>query len=67
MIFSHNRLIEEFGERIGYVVGYFLFTTILYFILLFLKKIPESWSYPHIMSITILIALLGFSISKLLK
>ncbi|MDP6138642.1 MAG: hypothetical protein QGI89_00890 [Candidatus Woesearchaeota archaeon] len=67
MIFEQNKSLEKLGEKLGYVFGYFLFTTILFFILLLLKKIPETWSYFHIMGITILIALLGVIIKRLLK
>lgn len=67
MIFERNKSIEKFGEKIGFIFSYFLFTTILFFILTLLTKIPESWSYFHIMAITFLIALLGIIIKKLLK
>jgi len=67
MIFEENKTIEKVGERIGYIFSYFLFTTILFLILILLKKIPESWSYLHIMGITILIAFIGAIIKKFLK
>lgn len=67
MIFEQNKLIERLGEKFGYIFSYFLFTTILFFILTLLKKIPESWSFFHIMVITISIALIGTVIKKILK
>jgi len=67
MIFEENKAIENLGEKLGYVFSYFIFTTILFFILILLKKIPESWSYFHIMGITILIVLTGTVIKKFLK
>jgi len=67
MIFEQNRSIERLGERLGYLFSYFLFTTILFFILVLLKKIPESWSYLYVMGITILIVLTGIVIKRLLK
>jgi|TARA_Y100000310_G_scaffold312853_1_gene360594 hypothetical protein len=67
MIFEENKTIEKIGEKSGYVFSYFLFTTILFFILILLKKIPESWSYIHVMGITILIALIGVAIKRFLK
>ncbi|MBU90158.1 hypothetical protein CMO94_01345 [Candidatus Woesearchaeota archaeon] len=67
MIFEENKTIEKIGEKSGYIFSYFLFTTILFFILILLKKIPESWSYIHVMGITILIALIGVAIKRFLK
>ena len=67
MIFEENKKIINLGEKFGYLFSYFLFTTILFFILMLLKKIPESWSYIHIMGITILIALIGIVTKRLLK
>ena len=67
MIFEENRTIEKLGEKLGYIFSYFLFTTILFLILILLKKIPESWSYFHVMGITILIATSGIVIRRLLK
>jgi len=67
MIFEQDKSIEKFGEKAGYVFSYFLFTTILFFILTLLGKIPESWSYFHIMGITILIAFIGFVMERILR
>ena len=67
MIFEENKIIEKLGEKLGYIFSYFLFTTILFFILTLLKKIPESWSYIHIMVITVVIALGGTMIKRLFK
>lgn len=67
MIFEENKTIEKLGEKLGYIFSYFLFTTILFLILIFLKKIPESWSYFHVMGITISIAVIGIVIRRFLK
>jgi len=67
MIFEENKTIEILGEKLGYIFGYFLFTTILFFILMVLKKIPESWSYIHIMGIVALIILVSAVIKRFLK
>ena len=67
MIFEENKTFEKLGEKLGYIFSYFLFTTILFFILGVLKKIPESWSYIHVMGIVILIALVGVIIKRFLK
>lgn len=49
MLTEENKKIEKIATIIGYLVSYFLFTTILFIILILLKKIPEVWSYYHIM------------------
>ena len=67
MIFEENKNIEAFGEKLGYAFAYFLFTTALYLLLALLKKIPENWSYLHIMLIALLIAAAGLAIKRLLK
>ena len=67
MILKQNTLIEKFGNKIGYLFSYLLFTTILFFILGWLNKIPDSWTYLHIMAATFLIALFGTFIKRFLK
>ena len=67
MIFEENKAIENIGEKLGFIFSYFLFTTILFFILSMLKKIPESWSYIHVMGIVILIVLIGIVTKRFLK
>ena len=66
MIFEENESVEALGEKCGYVSAYFLFTTILYLLLVLLKKIPETWSYLHIMLIVLLIAATGLAIKRIL-
>ena len=67
MLFEQNNQIEKFGEKMGYVFAYFLFTAILFFILRLLNKIPDSWSYFYIIIITFLIALVGAIIKRFLE
>jgi len=67
MIFEENKTIENLGGKLGYIFSYFLFTTILFFILGVMKKIPESWSYIHVMGIVILIVLVSATIKRFLK
>jgi len=56
---------EKVGNKMGYVFGYFLFTTILFLILNLVKK--SGWNYLNTIGITILIVIIGVSIKKLLK
>ena len=67
MMFEEKKAIEGIGEKIGYVFGYFLFTTILFYVLALTNKIPENWSYFHIMAATMFITLTGVAIERLLK
>jgi|TARA_B100002003_G_scaffold247928_1_gene280488 hypothetical protein len=67
MIFEQNKSIEKLGIVLGYTFSYLLFTTILFLILTLVKKIPESWTYFNIMSITIVVALTGIILKRFLK
>lgn len=58
--------IEKIAEKIGYIFSYFLFTTLLFFILGFMKKMPPSWTYFHIATVTIFIALAGATLRRFL-
>lgn len=51
----------------GYAVAYLLSTTVLFFMLTLLEKLPGSWSYPHITALNALVALLGLAVRRLLK
>ncbi|MBI2653406.1 hypothetical protein HYX02_01205 [Candidatus Woesearchaeota archaeon] len=67
MKFEEDKSIGGVGEKIGFVFSYFIFTTILFFILKFTKKLPQAWTYLHIMAITLAIALAGILLKRLLK
>ena len=67
MFFNKNERIIEIGENLGYLFGYFLFTTLLFLILNLLDKMPYNWSYFHIMRITIFIVLISFLNKWILK
>jgi len=58
---------EKVGEMLGYIIMYLIFTTILFFILKFLNKLPTSWTYLHVMALTLLIVLFGMLIRRILK
>lgn len=67
MFFKQDESIEELGESVGYVLGYFLFTTVLFFVLSFLNKLPRSWSFFHMMAVTVLISFIGVVAKRFLK
>ena len=63
MRFKENKFIENFWEKIGYLVAYFLFTTMLFLIL----NISGKVNYFNVMIITLLISLMGYLLKGLLK
>ena len=67
MDFEENKSVAKFGEIIGFLFSYLLFTTILFFALRFTEKIPKWWSVLQIIPITFAIALLGLLLKRLLR
>ncbi|MFH0936636.1 MAG: hypothetical protein V1815_03095 [Candidatus Woesearchaeota archaeon] len=67
MKFEENKKAEKIGEKIGFIVMYFIFTTFIYLILRLSKKIPENWSYIHIIILTFGIIIIGGILNKILK
>ncbi|MBI2543298.1 MAG: hypothetical protein HYW24_03870 [Candidatus Aenigmarchaeota archaeon] len=67
MNLERNKSVGKTGEKIGYAFGYFMFTTILFLALTLTNKIPASWTYFHIMGVTLAIALTGTLFKRLLK
>jgi len=65
--FEENKLFEKIGEKTGYIFSLFLSTTILFFILTFLDKLPSLWSYFHVLAIIFLISLVGIILKHFLK
>ena len=67
MISEENKTIENIGEKLGYIFSYFVFTTILFFILIILKKISGPLSYVYVMVIVTLISVAGIFIKRFLR
>lgn len=67
MIFEENKAFGYWGEKLGYLASYFIFTTALFFALLLLKKISGFSSYAYVMLTAALIAFMGFAAKRLLK
>jgi hypothetical protein len=67
MVFEKNVRSGNIGETLGFVSAYFFFTIMLFIVLTITKKIPISWSFFHIMGITILITSIGAILKRLLK
>jgi uncharacterized membrane-anchored protein YhcB (DUF1043 family) len=55
------------GWTAGYAGGYFLSTTILFFVLRFAQRLPESWSYGHVMALTAGIIISGLLVMRFLE
>ncbi|MEK6879726.1 MAG: hypothetical protein AABY22_08975 [Nanoarchaeota archaeon] len=58
---------RDIGFVLGIIFSYLVFSTILYLILNFLKKIPLGWNYLHISVIILTIVLFGILIKMVLK
>ena len=65
MKFEENSFIKKFGEKIGYLFGYFLFTTILFFVLSFSSN--NEINYFSVVLITIVITGLGMILKRALR
>lgn len=57
----------QITQYFAYIVMYIIFTTLLFFALSLTHKLPQTWTYFHIMMITLLIVLIGRLINLLLK
>lgn len=66
MEFNKKENAIKLGEKIGFILMYLVFTTLLYFFLKFLNKIPD-WNYFHVALLTLAITLTGILIKKVLN
>ncbi|MAG47622.1 hypothetical protein CL617_03375 [archaeon] len=64
MVFKQENRIQEFGENIGYLFSYFLFTTVLFFILSLTNR---GISYFYVMVIVLVITLFGVYLKRILR
>jgi len=67
MNFESNKALEDWGVNLGFLVSYFVFTTILFLILTFLGKIPKTSGYLFVVAITLGITVVGYITRRLLK
>jgi hypothetical protein len=47
------------GVVLGYAFSYFLFTTILFFVLTLTHRLPASWTYLCVALVTVSIVIVG--------
>jgi len=66
LVFNRSQSFEKLGVKVGYLLAYILFTSILFVILTLAHKLPADWSYLHVAGITFVIAFIGGSLKKLL-
>jgi len=67
MNFEKEDFYKRAGEYVGYLSMYFIFTTILYFILKILGKLPLSWNYLYVLNLTLFIVLIGILVGRVLR
>jgi len=67
MDFDKSDNYKKLGKFIGFVVMFFIFTTILFFVLKFFEKLPSTWGYLHIIFVSSAIILAGKAINLWLK
>ncbi len=64
MRFEENKFLEKFGQKVGYIFSYFLFTTVLFFII---NLRDSNISYLIVMILTLTIVLMGVILKRKLK
>jgi len=62
-----RKIFEKLGEGIGFIAMFFIFSTILFFLLEILDKLPADFGYFHVVFLSISIVLLGTLIRMVLK
>jgi hypothetical protein len=67
MEFEKKNTLEYFSSKLGFLLSYCIFTTILYYMLLLLHKIPSNWTILNIAAITFSVTVFGLFLKKLLK
>ncbi|MAG07264.1 hypothetical protein CMI46_00415 [Candidatus Pacearchaeota archaeon] len=59
--------LNKLGIFIGYILGFIIFSVILFFILTYFNKIPKNWTFLNIVNISLTIFLSGKFIQLILK
>lgn len=67
MDFEKKNYIEKIGKSIGYITMYSVFSILLFLILRFTHRIPDSWSFLYILLTTLAITLFGILLKMVLK
>ena len=64
---EENTTVRTWGEKVGFFVGFFLFSSIFYLILRLLDKIPVYVRYAHIVTGVLVVYLIGWILKVLLE
>lgn len=67
MFFEHEKLGLKIGEKVGFLGGYLIFTSLFFFILSYFHKLPLGWTYFHLLGITAPITILGLVVKRYLE
>jgi hypothetical protein len=67
MQFEESGDVRKVGEYAGYIISYLAFTTILYFVLTLLHRVPLWWNFFHTALVTLSIVIVGELLKKVLE
>lgn len=67
MQFEKNDKPKKIGEITGFFITFLIFSIILFFILKFLGKLPDSWNFFYIIGLAAIINITGLIIKKIIK
>ncbi len=67
MNFENNNNSKKIGKVAGFLITFLIFSIILFFILKFFDKIPESWEFYNVLIIPIILTIIGISIKSILN
>lgn len=59
-----NPKLYSLAKLTGFIFAYFISTTMLYFILVFLNKLPVLWTYFDIAKIMLGVAIIGLGLKR---
>ncbi len=61
---NNNCLLSRVGRITGFIVSFFIFSTILYNVLIYFDKIPQEWDYTYIAPGVVIIIFLSYLLKK---
>ena len=67
MKFGENVIIKNIGEKIGFFIGFLIFSSVFYLILRLLNKIPSSVKYWYIVIGVFILYIVGLTIKLVIK
>ncbi|HLD73269.1 MAG TPA: hypothetical protein VJA23_06845 [Candidatus Nanoarchaeia archaeon] len=67
MFFEQEKLGLKIGEKVGFLFGFLVFTSLFFIILSYLHKLPSGWTYLHLLGITTSITILGLVVKRYLE